>query len=172
MTWRKLLTLPGLELRHLGRPARSQSLYRLSYPGTWLDCEYAVLHMYIHCCRFYIINTTLSLKLTGGSSCQYDVKWTIWASHAMAAKHTSLRDLTSLKVTFCFLARHILRLCIRRQFSTPNRRYASTRLYGSHIPEYMTSRSHGNKLSGYVRSRTFLTSKEVYYLILAVTWDS
>jgi hypothetical protein len=30
---RKSLTLPGLELRPLGRPARSQSLYRLSYPG-------------------------------------------------------------------------------------------------------------------------------------------
>jgi hypothetical protein len=31
---RKLLTLPGLELRLLGRPARSHSLYRLSYPGS------------------------------------------------------------------------------------------------------------------------------------------
>jgi hypothetical protein len=30
---RKFLTLPGLELQLLGRPARSQSLYRLSYPG-------------------------------------------------------------------------------------------------------------------------------------------
>jgi hypothetical protein len=29
---RKFLTLPGLELRLLGRPARSQSLYRLRYP--------------------------------------------------------------------------------------------------------------------------------------------
>jgi hypothetical protein len=28
---RKFLTLPGLKLRPLGRPARSQSLYRLSY---------------------------------------------------------------------------------------------------------------------------------------------
>jgi hypothetical protein len=31
---RKFLTLPGLELRPLGRPARSQSLYRLRYPGS------------------------------------------------------------------------------------------------------------------------------------------
>jgi hypothetical protein len=30
---RKIFTLPGFELRPLGRPARSQSLYRLSYPG-------------------------------------------------------------------------------------------------------------------------------------------
>jgi hypothetical protein len=29
---RKFFTLPGLELRSLGRPARSQSLYRLRYP--------------------------------------------------------------------------------------------------------------------------------------------
>jgi hypothetical protein len=33
-TWRKFLTLPGLELRLLGRPAGSQSLYRLRYPGS------------------------------------------------------------------------------------------------------------------------------------------
>jgi hypothetical protein len=33
---RKLLTLPGLELRSAGRPARSQSLYRLLYPGSRL----------------------------------------------------------------------------------------------------------------------------------------
>jgi hypothetical protein len=33
MTRRKLLTLPGLEIRFLGLPARSQSLYRLRYPG-------------------------------------------------------------------------------------------------------------------------------------------
>jgi hypothetical protein len=31
---RKFLTLPGLELRTLGRPANSQSLYRLRYPGS------------------------------------------------------------------------------------------------------------------------------------------
>jgi hypothetical protein len=30
----KILVLPGLELRPLGRPHRSQSLYRLRYPGT------------------------------------------------------------------------------------------------------------------------------------------
>jgi hypothetical protein len=33
---RKFFTLPGLELRPLGRPARNQSLYRLSYPGSKL----------------------------------------------------------------------------------------------------------------------------------------
>jgi hypothetical protein len=31
---RKFLTLPGLELLPFGRPARSQSLYRLRYPGS------------------------------------------------------------------------------------------------------------------------------------------
>jgi hypothetical protein len=31
---RKFLALPGRELRPLGRPARSQSLYRLCYPGS------------------------------------------------------------------------------------------------------------------------------------------
>jgi hypothetical protein len=32
---KKFLTLPGLELQPLGRPAGSQSLYRLRYPGSW-----------------------------------------------------------------------------------------------------------------------------------------
>jgi hypothetical protein len=31
---RKILPLPGFELRPLGRPARSQSLYRLHYPDS------------------------------------------------------------------------------------------------------------------------------------------
>jgi hypothetical protein len=31
---RKFFTLPGFEFRPLGRPVRSQSLYRLSYPGS------------------------------------------------------------------------------------------------------------------------------------------
>jgi hypothetical protein len=31
---RKFLILPGLKLQHLRRPARSQSLYRLRYPGS------------------------------------------------------------------------------------------------------------------------------------------
>jgi hypothetical protein len=31
---RKFLTLQGLELRPFSRPARSQSLYRLRYPGS------------------------------------------------------------------------------------------------------------------------------------------
>jgi hypothetical protein len=30
---RKILPLPGLELRYLGLPGRSQSLYRRCYPG-------------------------------------------------------------------------------------------------------------------------------------------
>jgi hypothetical protein len=34
---RKFLTIPGLELRPLGRPARSQSLYRLRYPGSYFN---------------------------------------------------------------------------------------------------------------------------------------
>jgi hypothetical protein len=34
MTWRKFLTIPGLELRPLGRAARSQSLYWLRSPGS------------------------------------------------------------------------------------------------------------------------------------------
>jgi hypothetical protein len=34
MEKKKFLTLPGLEPRPLSRPSRSQSLYRLRYPGS------------------------------------------------------------------------------------------------------------------------------------------
>jgi hypothetical protein len=36
---RKFLNLPGLELRPFGRPARSQSPYRLRYPGSYRDLK-------------------------------------------------------------------------------------------------------------------------------------
>jgi hypothetical protein len=36
---RKFLTLLGFEIRPLGRPARSPSLYRLSYPGSVLKYD-------------------------------------------------------------------------------------------------------------------------------------
>jgi hypothetical protein len=39
---RKFFTLPGLELRPLGGPAGSQSLYRLRYPGSLY-----ILHLYV-----------------------------------------------------------------------------------------------------------------------------
>jgi hypothetical protein len=37
---RKFFTLLGLDMQPLGRPARSQSLYRLSYPGSLIIQEY------------------------------------------------------------------------------------------------------------------------------------
>jgi hypothetical protein len=42
MEKRKVLTLPGLELRTLGRPGRSQSLYRLSYSGSHTRMWYSL----------------------------------------------------------------------------------------------------------------------------------
>jgi hypothetical protein len=36
---RKFFTLPGLEFRLLGRPARSHTLYRLRYPAPTLHCK-------------------------------------------------------------------------------------------------------------------------------------
>jgi hypothetical protein len=42
---RKFLTLPGLEHRPLGRPARSQSLYRLCCPGSWMQPKRVVKYV-------------------------------------------------------------------------------------------------------------------------------
>jgi hypothetical protein len=53
---KKSLTLPGLELRPLGRPARSQSLYRLNYPGS--------------SCRMGAVGSVVSQEYRGGG-----VRW-------------------------------------------------------------------------------------------------
>jgi hypothetical protein len=46
---RKFLTLPGLELQPLGRPASNHSLYRLHYPGSLRAVHEKVkLHIDIH----------------------------------------------------------------------------------------------------------------------------
>jgi hypothetical protein len=41
----KFLTLPGLEIRPLSRPARSQLLYRLRHPGP--SCLHVIVFNYI-----------------------------------------------------------------------------------------------------------------------------
>jgi hypothetical protein len=49
---RKFLTLPGLELRPLRRPARSQSLYRLSYPGSsYMQVTGGISKIALHHCK-------------------------------------------------------------------------------------------------------------------------
>jgi hypothetical protein len=47
----KFLTLPGLELRTFGRPAPSQSLYRLCYPGSNLRIGVRPLVLHGECCN-------------------------------------------------------------------------------------------------------------------------
>jgi hypothetical protein len=47
---RKFLTLPRLEIIPLGRPARSQSLYRLTYPGVLSKKLIRSIVIYIHIC--------------------------------------------------------------------------------------------------------------------------
>jgi hypothetical protein len=42
---KKFLTLPGLELRPLGRPASNQSLYRLRYAGSLFNKIMGQLYM-------------------------------------------------------------------------------------------------------------------------------
>jgi hypothetical protein len=45
---RKFLTLPGLELRPLGRPARSQALYRQRYPGSRVRGDHGIRGWTVH----------------------------------------------------------------------------------------------------------------------------
>jgi hypothetical protein len=56
----KFLTLPGLELRPLCRPTRSQSLYRLRYPSSLVIYTY-VYHLKL---RFSLLCTILLPSVT------------------------------------------------------------------------------------------------------------
>jgi hypothetical protein len=62
---RQILPLPALELRPLGRPTSSQSLYRLRYPGSWINIylseeffkrmlERKIKHIFYSRCTFSI----------------------------------------------------------------------------------------------------------------------
>jgi hypothetical protein len=50
---RKFLTIPGLELRPLGRPAYIQSLYRMRYPD--LHIYVSILHSHLHFRNKYVL---------------------------------------------------------------------------------------------------------------------
>jgi hypothetical protein len=71
---RKFLTLPGLELRPLRRPARSQSLYRLRYPGSHMYIQYVrdlctCECIYEYTCLFHpAIKVIVCTSVTGQSS--------------------------------------------------------------------------------------------------------
>jgi hypothetical protein len=63
----KFLALPGLELRPLGRPARSQSLYRLSYLGSYYLIISALNkhaeHYFLLLIRyFYVFDKTVTVR--------------------------------------------------------------------------------------------------------------
>jgi hypothetical protein len=85
MEKRKFLLLPGLELRPLGRPARSHSLYRLCYPDSPIEDKNmwpcASTPPCVLTSWFIIIGTTLRVgptakQLTGQTQFRYycDVK--------------------------------------------------------------------------------------------------
>jgi hypothetical protein len=58
---RKFLTLPGLELRPLGRPAYSQSLYRLSYSDSPQICVYVYIYMLVSVCPHKTVKRNVSV---------------------------------------------------------------------------------------------------------------
>jgi hypothetical protein len=94
MEKRKFLTLPQLKLQPLGRPARSQSLYRLHYPGSLYILTYcvnsdrdflklltAILDYILHNKLVYKNSTTASVK-------QHE------DPHLPAHRHTSVEGCT------------------------------------------------------------------------------
>jgi hypothetical protein len=58
----RILTLPRLELRPFGRPAGSQSLYRLRYLGS---CVQLIRKPYLTCAVLFVLNSLTSRLLPG-----------------------------------------------------------------------------------------------------------
>jgi hypothetical protein len=52
---RKFLSLPGLKLRPLSPPARSQSLYRIRYPASYATTK-ASIHNYVKFIFMFLIS--------------------------------------------------------------------------------------------------------------------
>jgi hypothetical protein len=88
---RKFLSLPRLVFRPLGRRARSQSLYRLSYPGSQLYCSFLRITKYPLEKMFYLKFWSSMLQVDteisdGYATCtvRFGVcmfgKWYLWAN--------------------------------------------------------------------------------------------
>jgi hypothetical protein len=92
---RKFLTLPGLELRHLGRPARSQSLYRLRYSG-YLPSKRNVLFIVMNTQRKESPETVVHQILTQEKYViVLKLKRAVWTNHLQFSprSHCTLRKL-------------------------------------------------------------------------------
>jgi hypothetical protein len=61
---RKISPPPGLELRPLGRPTLSHSLYRLSYPGSQKTVNPAYSYIYRYCTSNSLVSGVV--KITHG----------------------------------------------------------------------------------------------------------
>jgi hypothetical protein len=55
---KKILPLPGLELRTLGRPDLNQSLHRMCYPGSFQKFTFAIKYHYQLHVIYYVNNCT------------------------------------------------------------------------------------------------------------------
>jgi hypothetical protein len=73
MEKRKLLYLPGFELRHLGRPARGQSLYRLRYSGFQNKESRLIIIIIITLTIIIVIITTMLMVMTIGLMTECDL---------------------------------------------------------------------------------------------------
>jgi hypothetical protein len=88
---RKFLTLPGLELRPLSRPARSQSLYRLRYPGS---CTCTVEHNFAS--GMWTVASIISVRIMSGIAikvwiiCVVHLKITLYIGLSISVPNVSV----------------------------------------------------------------------------------
>jgi hypothetical protein len=72
---RKFLTLPGLEILPLGRPASSQSLYRLCCPGIPKPTKYLNAMDLTSLKYLFVLSTQLCNRIFGKAVLIEDISW-------------------------------------------------------------------------------------------------
>jgi hypothetical protein len=99
---RKFLTLPGLELRPLGRPARSQSLYQLRSPGSKCFFPRFEYHM------FDVLYQSVIYLLTLLRSCHDDPIFLDMTTRVTIGRAQAVKRCRFLQppVTFMFVLKH------------------------------------------------------------------
>jgi hypothetical protein len=87
----KFLTLSGLELLPLRRPARNQSLYRLSYPGTYEKqvCRKKNTPLLVRCNPYFISTPLHNGTILKTLQCKVSATYGIWVwNFSLELKYT------------------------------------------------------------------------------------
>jgi hypothetical protein len=121
----KILTIPELELRHLGRPFRSQSLYRLPYHGYFcIIIIIIIIYLFIIIMLLFVWKKVLLICCRTGLAVLIDVSPCLLSYLVSCTHEPDVWDLQDQHVQRCADQANwavILRACLFGRFRLPER---------------------------------------------------